>query len=456
MDLLKRFFKFVIPSIVSMWVFSLYSMVDGMYVAHGVGPSALAAVNLSMPYTAVIFTVGLLFATGTSTVISIALGKKDLPTARHYFNQNLVVVGIVSIIFTILTLIFLDPIAHFLGATPSTLTYVKEYVGTISVFFVFFTVSYNLEVQVKADGAPQISTIGVISCAIMNIVLDYVFVIAIPWGVFGAAFATGLSQMTSTTVFVIYFLTHKERLRLQKFKPHLADYRRILPLGLSDGLTELSNGIVIFAFNHTIMRVIGESAVVTYTIISYVNTLVLMTMTGTTQGIQPLTSYYYGAGERKTCHRLLKYGLCLVTLFSAVSFLIGQGLAEPIVRLFLDSGDPLIPASVSALQQFSFAFLILGFNVIIAGFFTAVERPVYSVTISFGRGLVLVVGSLLAVAAVFGEAGVWYSTLLSEALCLFVTGFFLLRYRRSLRLEAPEVLAVTCVETDADPFPVEP
>ncbi|MEG0321507.1 MAG: MATE family efflux transporter, partial [Oscillospiraceae bacterium] len=240
MDLLKRFFKFVIPSIVSMWVFSLYSMVDGMYVSHGVGESALAAVNLSMPYTAVIFTVGLLFATGTSTVISIALGQKNLNSARTYFNQNLVVVGIISIIFTILTLIFLDPIAHFLGATPSTLTYVKEYVGTISVFFVFFTISYNLEVQVKADGAPQISTIGVISCALMNVVLDYVFVIAIPWGVFGAAFATGLSQMTSTTVFVIYFLTHKEKLRFQKFQPEPSIYRRILPLGLSDGLTELS------------------------------------------------------------------------------------------------------------------------------------------------------------------------------------------------------------------------
>lgn len=179
---------------------------------------------------------------------------------------------------TALTLLNLERICLFLGATPSLLPLVKEYVGTISVFFVFFTVSYNLEVQVKANGAPHISTLGVISCGLMNVILDYVFVILIPWGVFGAAFATGLSQMTSTTVFVIYFLKHKERLRLGKFKWNLRDYRRILPLGLSDGLTELSNGIVIFLFNITILRVIGEKALVSYTIINYVATMVLMTM----------------------------------------------------------------------------------------------------------------------------------------------------------------------------------
>ncbi|MEG1395471.1 MAG: MATE family efflux transporter [Oscillospiraceae bacterium] len=453
MELLKRFFKFVIPSIVSMWVFSLYSMVDGMYVAHGVGESALAAVNLSMPYTAVIFTVGLLFATGTSTVISIALGQKNLNSARTYFNQNLVVVGIISIIFTILTLIFLDPIAHFLGATPSTLTYVKEYVGTISVFFVFFTISYNLEVQVKADGAPQISTIGVISCALMNVVLDYVFVIAIPWGVFGAAFATGLSQMTSTTVFVIYFLTHKEKLRFQKFQPEPSIYRRILPLGLSDGLTELSNGVVIFMFNHTILRVIGEGAVVTYTIISYVNTLVLMTMTGTTQGIQPLTSYYYGASDRKTCHKLLRYGVALVAFFSLGAFAIGQGFAQPIVMAFLEPGAALIPSSVEALRMFSYSFLLIGFNVIIAGFFTAVERPKYSIAISFSRGLVLLIGSLLFLAAVAGAWGIWHATLLSEALCLIMTVAFVLRYRREVRQEERDEAAVP--DPKIQPVPIE-
>ena len=438
MDLVKRFFKFVIPSIVSMWIFSLYTMVDGVFVARGVGEHALAAVNLSMPFTSVVFTLGILLATGTSTVISIALGQKDLDKARNYFNQNLCVVAGVSLLLTVFTLFNLERIALFLGATPSTLAYVKEYVGVIACFAVFFTVSYNLEVQVKANGAPQVSTIGVLSCALMNVLLDYVFVMRLGWGVWGAALATGLAQVTSTAVFLIYFITHRERLRLGRFTPEPRVYRRILPLGLSDGLSELSNGIVIFLFNHMILKVIGEGAVVTYTIISYVNTLVLMTMIGTTQGIQPLESYHLGAEQRDVCHRLLRYGLCLIAAFSAVSFAVGQLGAGAIVGLFLPGEDgALLAYSVRALRLYSSAFLVMGFNVLLAGFFTAVERPAFSFTISFGRGLVLLSGSLVALSALFGETGIWLSPLCSELLCLCLTAVFALRYVRGLRRSKP-------------------
>lgn len=433
MELLKRFCKFAVPSIVSMWIFSLYTMVDGIFVSHGVGEHALAAVNLSMPFTSVVFTLGILLATGTSTVISIALGQKDLEKARNYFNQNLFVTGAVSLILCAVTLLNLERVALFLGATPDTLAYVKEYVGTIAVFAVFFTVSYNLEVQVKANGAPQISTIGVISCALMNVVLDAVFVLVFHWGVWGAAFATGLAQVTSTCVFLGYFLTHRERLRIARFKPDLRAYRRIVPLGLSEGLNELSNGIVIFMFNQVILSVIGEDAVVSYTIVSYVNTLVLMTMTGTAQGMQPLVSYHLGAGEQSACHKLLSYGVGFVAVFSLLSFALGELGATAIVGAFLDGESALFPYSVSALRMYSCSFLVLGFNVIFAAFFTAMEKPVFALSISLSRGLVLLVGSLLILSSLFGDKGIWFSTLCSELLCLCLTAFCALRYLRGLR-----------------------
>ncbi len=290
-----------------MWAFSLYTMVDGVFVARGVGETAMAAVNLSAPFTSLVFTVGVLLATGTSTVISVALGRGELERARNDFNQNLAVTAAVSLLLTALVLLSLERTALILGATPDTLEYVKEYVGTIAVFAVFFTVSYNLEVQVKANGAPQVSTVGVLSCALMNVALDALFVVGLGWGVWGAALATGLAQVSSTAVFLVYFLTHRERLRLGRFRLKLRRYRRIVPLGLSEGLNELSNGLVIFLFNHTILRFIGEQALPAYTVISYVNTLVLMTMTGTAQGMQPLVSYALGAGrqafEIRRCRR---------------------------------------------------------------------------------------------------------------------------------------------------------
>ena len=419
MELRKKFLKFVVPSIASMWAFSLYTMVDGVFVARGVGETAMSAVNLSAPFTSLVFMVGILLATGTSTVISVALGRGEMEEARNYFSQNLAVTVCVSLVLTLLVLLNLERAALFLGATPDTLSYVKEYVGTIAVFAVFFTVSYNLEVQVKANGAPQVSTIGVASCAVMNVALDALFVMGLGWGVWGAALATGLAQVTSAAVFLAYFLTHRER--LGRFRWNLRAYRRILPLGLSEGLNELSNGLVIFLFNHTILRFIGEQALPAYTIISYVNTLVLMTMTGTAQGMQPLVSYALGAGRRRDCRRLLRYGLAAAAVFAGLSFALGELGAPLIVGAFLEQSSAIFDYSVSALRMYAWSFLAVGFNVVFAAFFTAVERPVPAFTISLSRSLVLLAVSLMTLPVLFGDRGIWFSTLVSELGCLVIT-----------------------------------
>lgn len=433
MSLRRKFFKFVLPSIASMWIFSLYTMVDGMFVSHGVGEHALAAVNLAMPFVNVVFAVGLLFATGTSTLISIALGMGERERACRYFNQNLFVVGGACIALTAATLLALDPIARFLGGGADTLTYVKQYVGTIAPFAIFFAISYNLEVQVKADGSPQVSTIGVCACGLMNVVLDYVFVMRFGWGVWGAALATGLAQVTSTIIFVLYFVFKRHRLQFGRFGWELPVYRRILPLGLSEGLNELSNGLVIFAFNLAIISVLGEDKVASYTVISYVNTLVLMTMTGTSQGIQPLVSYSYGAGERKTYHTVLRYGIIAIAVFSAVFFAVVEAGAPGIVSLFFGESSHLFAYTVSALRKFGTSFLLVGFNVIMAGFFTAIERPKFAFPISVGRSLVLLLLSLGIMAWLVGGEALWFAAALSEGLCLILTAAFSIRYVHELK-----------------------
>ena len=405
-----------------MWAFSLYTMVDGVFVARGVGETAMAAVNLSAPFTSLVFTVGVLLATGTSTVISVALGRGELERARNDFNQNLAVTAAVSLLLTALVLLSLERAALILGATPDTLEYVKEYVGTIAVFAVFFTVSYNLEVQVKANGAPQVSTVGVLSCALMNVALDALFVVGLGWGVWGAALATGLAQVTSTAVFLVYFLTHRERLRLGRFRLKLGRYRRIVPLGLSEGLNELSNGLVIFLFNHTILRFIGEQALPAYTVISYVNTLVLMTMTG--------------AARQEECRRFLKYGAAAAALFAALSFALGELGAPLIVGAFLDRGSAIFDYSVSALRMYAWSFLAVGFNVIFAAFLTAVERPAPALAISLSRSLVLLSASLLTLPVLFGDRGIWLSTLASELGCLVITAACAAAYFREGREDA--------------------
>lgn len=433
MSLRRQFFKFVIPSVVSMWIYSLYTIVDGIFVANGVGEEALAAVNLCQPFVNVMFAIGIFFATGTSTVISLELGKGDRTRACRYFNQNLWVVAIFCLTFSTLTLLLVNPLARLLGGSEGTLQYVKEYLMTIAPFAIFFAISYNLEIQVKADGSPQVSTIGVLSCGLANVVLDYLFVIRFGWGVWGAALATGLAQSISTVVFVVYFLFRKKRLQFGRFGRELSVYKRIVPLGLPEGLNEFFTGLVILAFNLAIIRVLGADKVTSYTIISYVHVMVLMTMSGASQGLQPLVSYNLGAGDRKTCHKLLRYGLAFCGTASLLLFGITMIFAPDITGWFLEESSDLFGYTAYALRLFSPAFLLCGVNVTMSAFFTAVEKPRFAFPIAVSRGFVLMFLSLAITAFVIGGDAIWLTATLAEALCLVLTAVFSIQYYKECR-----------------------
>ena len=187
------FFRFIIPSIIAQLVFSLYTMVDGIFVARGVSEVALTAVNISMPFSVGLFSVSLLFAVGNSTIVAILIGQGEKERANQVFTQNIVVLCGISVFVTALVLLFLEPFARFLGATDHILPYAKEYIGTIAPFALAYMLSYSFETLIKTDGYPKLATIYVTCGALLNCVLDYLMVLVWDWGVKGAALATGIS-----------------------------------------------------------------------------------------------------------------------------------------------------------------------------------------------------------------------------------------------------------------------
>ena len=426
--LVRQFFHFTIPTILSMLAFSLYTMVDGIFVAKGVGEEALAAVNLSSPYNAAMFACGLLIAVGMSTVISIRLGKGDEKSASQLFTQNLIVSSAAALAISILTLTNLERLAIFLGAAEDTLVYVKDYVWVIAPFAIFFICAYNMEVLVKTDGTPQLAAIGVTTAGLTNVVLDWLFVMKFGWGVKGAAFATGLAQVVSTSMYIVYFCKFSHKLKFKKFQWNLSIYRRTLPLGLADGITEFSNGIVLFLFNRTILRLLGEDGVVSYTVVGYVNTFILMMMSGTAQGIQPICSFYYGKGKRKSYEFLLKMALGMAAVFGALGWIAGHAGAETIVGLFIRRESKLFLPSVYALNCYSWGFLLMGLNVISAAFFTSIAKASRAFPISLGRGLVFPALSIMLFPACFGAQSIWFAGAAAEAMCLILTLVFMAGY----------------------------
>ena len=413
------FFKFVIPSVIAQWVFSLYTMVDGIFVARGVSEVALAAVNISMPFVTGLFSISILFAVGNSTIVAILLGQGKRESANKVFSQNVALLCGLSVLITLLVLVFLEPFSRFLGATDNLLPYAKEYVGTIAPFTIAYILSYSFETLIKTDGYPKLATVYVTIGAVLNCVLDFLMVMVWHWGVRGAALATGISQVTVILFYLWHFLGAKGTIKFTKFSFDFGIVRRQIQNGLSSGVTEFSSGIIIFFFNQAIIRYIGEYALVSYTIISYVNTIVIMSMAGIAQGSQPLISYYYGKNKPEKYKKILKYGVVSAVAGSLIAVAGCYFGAGAIVSLFLDTSQKeLITYSVHVFHIFSLSFLLAGFNVVIGGYFTSIEKAGFATMLSLTRSLLALVVSLVCLTAIFGGEAIWWAPVIAESVCL--------------------------------------
>ena len=431
-SLLKQFFHFSAATVASLMVFSLYSIVDGLFVARGVGEYAMTAVNLSVPFVNLLFSIAVIFAVGTSTIIAYLLGQKNAQSANKLFSQNLATLVVIGVTISVLVLAFTEPLARLLGAEEVTLEYTIHYLQGLAPFAVCFMISYNLEVLVKTDGRPRLALLTVCVGCVTNCVLDYLAIFHWGLGIWGAAAATGLSQLLTCIIYLTHFLGKRTTFHPVRFRMDWKIYRRLLPIGISDGLTELCNGLMIFLFNHTILRCIGTDGLVAYTIIAYANTLVINITMGVSQGSQPLISFQNGRGDGTAIGNLLRYGLRTMCGIAAVCFTVLFLAAPKLVAVYLpEAGAEMLTFATDAFRRYSLCYLPVGFNIYIAGFLTAMERPLPAVSISTGRGLILQGSILLLLAAVLGGGSIWFAPVISEVLCLGLSLFFLLRLRRT-------------------------
>ena len=453
----SRFLQYVLPSVAAMWVYTIYTMADGIFVARGVGEQALAAVNLCMPMINGAFSMGILFAVGASTRASICKGRGDTQESNRVFTIGAVTVAAIGLLTALTATLLLPQLARLLGADAETLPYVKGYLGIIVLFLPFYMTSYYLEVLAKADGFPKLAIKTSIAVALTNIVLDAIFVLVFHWGIEGAAVATGLSQAMTFSIYLRHFLarTPLRKAAVSAANGTAADATlstpaaanpgftfvrvrwqpqavlRFAKLGLADCVTELSIGLCIFVFNRTLLAVSGSEGVVIYTVISYFGQLVLMTMMGINQGSQPLISYYYGKGKSDFCSYIFRLALCCAGVCAIVAFVIGFFCPAPIVNIYIDHGTnpELYARGIRAFRLYAPAFLPLGIVIPMMGYFTSLELPKQAMSISLGRGMLFAICALLLLAFLFGEPGIWISAVVSET-CTLILALLLYRHDR--------------------------
>lgn len=416
----SKYFKFVIPSITAMWVYSIYTLIDGFFVARFVSEKALAAVNISLPFISFLLAFAMLFAIGTQTVISGLIGLSNYKKANSIFTFVIVSIAIMMVIISIVLKLNIDSLVSFISNNKSLYPLSKQYLGIILDFAPFFVIAYILEVIVKVDSFPKMAMIVEMVSASTNIILDYVFVARLSMGIGGAAIATGFSQFIGTLIYIIHFLRKRGNLKFVKLTNHISVYPRVILLGFGDFLTELSTGIMVFLYNYFLSYKIGIHAIVIFTIINYFSLITTVTMQGISQGIQPLVSFYY-AKKDSTYRKMLSYAKRSSIFMSVLFFVLVNIFAKDILSIFLNSSVAL--EDIRSFRLYSTSFLVVGFNLLNIGFLAAIRRSKLSIFISLLRSLIVI----SIVLFIMPTRWIFLSSFVSELITLLISLLILKR-----------------------------
>ena len=430
--ILKTIFKYAIPNVISMWIFTLYTMVDGIFISRFVGSTALAGVNLVLPLINFIFSISIMIGVGSSTLIAIKFGENKYDEGNKIFTLATLLNLFSAIFISLLVLLNLERVINILGANKSqeVYQYVKDYLSVIVFFSVFYMSGYAFEIYIKIDGKPSYPTICVLVGGITNLILDYLFVVIFHYGVTGAAIATGISQVTCCSMLLFYIVFKAKKIKFKKsFNFNFDRIIKIFKTGFSEFLTEISSGILILIYNLVILKRIGVIGVSIFGTISYISSFITMTMIGFSQGIQPIISYNLGKKYYKNLKDILKISITFLGILGIICFILITSSSEYIGRIFFKEKDMILRVK-DVLRVYSLSYLLIGINIFISAYFTALKRVTYSAFITFPRGILFNSILLLILPTIFGNRSIWFVTFLSEVLSVFICLFLLKKLKR--------------------------
>lgn len=428
----NKLLRFVFPSIVMMIFTSIYSVVDGLFVSNFVGKTALASINLILPFLMGLSALGFMIGTGGSAIVAKTLGEGDPKRANSYFSMLVYVTAIGGIILALLGMLLVPSVASFLGAEGELLSNCILY-GRISFIsmpaFMLQNVFQSFFVTAEK---PKLGLAVIITAGVTNMILDLLFVGILGFGLAGAAVATVCGEMIGGLFPVFYFSRkNSSLLRLGKTQFNGRILLQTCVNGSSELMTNLSSSIVNSLYNIQLMKFAGENGIAAYAAIMYVNFIFIAIFLGYSIGSAPIISYHYGAGNHGELKNLYKKSLQLVGSWGILLFILAQLLATPLAKLFVGYDSTLLAMTQTGFHIYSLVYIINGFNIFGSSFFTALSNGVVSAVISFLRTLVFQIGAVLILPIVFGGInGIWSSVTVAELLTLCITITFFVRQRR--------------------------
>lgn len=421
-----KLLRFTLPSIAMMIFTSIYGVVDGLFVSNFVGKTPFAAINLVWPFIMMISTIGFMFGTGGSALVAKTMGEGNSEQANKQFSLLVYVSFILSVIISVISFIFMQPIASLLGAHSALLDDSVLYGRVLIATVPFYVMQFEFQSFFVTAEKPQLGLYMTIISGVTNIVLDALLVVIFPFGLFGAAIATSASQLVGGLFPLIYFARkNSSRLKLTRTNFNLWVLSRTCTNGISELLSNLSMSFVGMLYNAQLMRFAGENGVAAYGVMMYVNLIFLSVFIGYSLGTAPVVSYNYGAENHQELKSLFKKSIVVLSISSIVMFSLALVLANPLSRLFVGYDKDLLNLTTRGFYFYSFSFLFASIGIFASSFFTALNNGFVSAIISVLRTVVFQVSFVLLLPMILKIDGIWCSVVLAE-LCSLVVAIIML------------------------------
>lgn len=427
----RRLLRFALPSILMMIFTSIYGIVDGYFVSNYAGKTPFAAVNFIYPLVMVLGSIGFMIGTGGSALIGKTLGEGHPDRANRYFSMLVWFSIGLSLVVGIPCILCLRPIATLMGTDEAMLDLCVLYGRIVLSGLPFLVLQFEFQALFVLAERPQIGLYATLAAGCLNMVLDWLLVGVLGFGIAGAASATVASQVTGGIIPLVYFSRENgSRLRLGRPVLELRPLLKALGNGSSEFVSNVSMSIVSMLYNAQLLRYAGEDGVAAYGVLMYVGLIFISIFIGYSCGTAPITSFHFGAKNTDELKSLLRKALRIILISAFLMLLAGELLSRPFAALFVSYDERLMDLTVRAFRFYSFTFLFAALPIYGSSFFTALNNGLVSAIISFLRTVVFEVAAVLLLAPVLGSDGIWLSLVVAEFAATCLAAFFLILKRK--------------------------
>lgn len=423
----KLFWQYAIPSVGMMIVMSVYFMVDSVFIGRGIGSDALAGLYLTIPFLMIGTTFTMSLAIGASIVISIYLSNKKYHEASNIFSTLFFINVLIALFFILLAFFFSDNIAALLGANEVTTPYVVNYLSIALYFMMFFSLQSTFASTIRNDGNPNLALVASIGGSLINIPLDAIFIFVFKWGIRGAAFATGLSQVVACSILLLHFLLKKGHLKFIIPKVKIDQVKRMFFNAVPIMVGNMFMPISMFIMNNNASYAYGTLGVSAFAIIGNITMFIMVTLNGISLGMQPIISFNHGCDLRDRVKQTFHYALKNSLIISVTIILLVYVFADSLVGLYIadSSAVELTLLAKKGLRMYLFGFVFLTVNLILASYFQSIEQLKKANTINMLRSLLVLIPISILVPLFFPSAFIWWILLFSEFITMLVfIGFY--------------------------------